>query len=80
MQHEVDTRRDAGARQALAVLDDTTVAKRYPTLRLQVFLGIFIGYAGYYLVRNNVPLVATILRDEEGFTTLGLGLLMSTPA
>ncbi|MGV0109465.1 MFS transporter [Arthrobacter sp. CP30] len=56
-------------------LDDTTVAKRYPKLRLQVFLGIFIGYAGYYLVRNNVPLVATILRDEEGFTTLGLGII-----
>ncbi|MBP2457079.1 OPA family glycerol-3-phosphate transporter-like MFS transporter [Clavibacter michiganensis] len=56
-------------------LDDATVARRYPRLRLQVFLGIFIGYAAYYLIRNNVPLVATILRDENGFSALGLGIL-----
>ncbi len=29
-------------------IDDT-----YKRLRLQVFLGIFIGYAGYYLLRKN---------------------------
>ena len=29
------------------------VDKEYKKLRLQVFLGIFIGYAGYYLVRKN---------------------------
>ena len=28
----------------------------YKKLRLQVFLGIFIGYAGYYLVRKNFTL------------------------
>lgn len=28
------------------------VDKEYKKLRLQVFLGIFIGYAGYYLVRK----------------------------
>ena len=56
-------------------LDDATVARKYPRLRLQVFLGIFIGYAAYYLIRNNVPLVATILRDENGFSTFGLGVI-----
>ena len=25
----------------------------YKSLRWQVFLGIFIGYAGYYIVRKN---------------------------
>lgn len=56
-------------------LDDATVARRYPRLRLQVFLGIFIGYAAYYLIRNNVPLVSTILKDENGFSTVGLGVI-----
>jgi len=56
-------------------LDDATVARRYPRLRLQVFVGIFIGYAAYYLIRNNVPLVSTILRDENGFSTVGLGVI-----
>ncbi|HDM2501212.1 TPA: glycerol-3-phosphate transporter, partial [Staphylococcus aureus] len=32
-------------------IDDT-----YKRLRLQVFLGIFIGYAGYYLLRKNFSL------------------------
>jgi len=56
-------------------LDAATVARRYPRLRLQVFIGIFVGYAGYYLIRNNVPLVSTILRDENGFSALGLGVI-----
>ena len=28
----------------------------YKRLRIQVFVGIFIGYAAYYLVRNNLAL------------------------
>lgn len=33
-------------------LPEMQVNARYYFLRLQVFLGIFIGYAGYYLVRK----------------------------
>ena len=55
--------------------DPETVRHRYPRLRTQVFLGIFIGYAAYYLIRNNVPLVASILEAEYGFSTFGLGLI-----
>jgi OPA family glycerol-3-phosphate transporter-like MFS transporter len=51
------------------------VQQRYPRLRTQVFLGIFIGYAGFYLIRNNIPLIATILKDENGISTVGLGIL-----
>jgi OPA family glycerol-3-phosphate transporter-like MFS transporter len=51
------------------------VAKLYPRLRMQVFIGIFVGYAGYYLIRNNVPLVATLLRDENGISAVGLGII-----
>jgi OPA family glycerol-3-phosphate transporter-like MFS transporter len=56
-------------------LADEVVRKLYPRLRMQVFLGIFIGYAGYYLIRNNVPLVATLLRDENGISAIGLGII-----
>ncbi len=56
-------------------LPDDEVARRYPRLRVQVFAGIFIGYAAYYLIRNNVPLVATLLRDEQGFSAVGLGII-----
>jgi OPA family glycerol-3-phosphate transporter-like MFS transporter len=58
-----------------ARLNAHEVAHKYPRLRLQVFIGIFVGYAGYYLIRNNVPLVATILRDEHGFSAIGLGII-----
>ncbi|QHC66218.1 MFS transporter [Rathayibacter sp. VKM Ac-2759] len=51
------------------------IARLYPRLRRQVFVAIFLGYAGYYLVRNNVPLVATLLQEEQGFSTVDLGLL-----
>ena len=31
-------------------------------------MGIFIGYATFYLIRNNVPLVTPILTKELGFS------------
>ena len=40
---------------------DEEVARLYPRLRAQVFLGIFLGYAGFYLIRNNVSIVSQIL-------------------
>ena len=44
----------------------------YKKLRLQVFLGIFIGYAGYYLVRKNFTLAMPYLQ-ELGFDKGDLG-------
>jgi MFS transporter, OPA family, glycerol-3-phosphate transporter len=48
----------------------------YKRLRLQVFLGIFLGYAGYYLVRKNFSLVMPDLVDQ-GFSKGELGLALS---
>ncbi|EUJ40178.1 glycerol-3-phosphate transporter [Brochothrix campestris] len=48
----------------------------YRRLRLQVFIGIFIGYAGYYLLRKNFSLAIPGLM-EEGFTKGQLGLALS---
>ena len=51
----------------------------YKKLRLQVFLGIFIGYAGYYLVRKNFTLAMPYLQ-ELGFDKGDLGVALSANA
>ena len=48
----------------------------YKRLRFQVFMGIFIGYAGYYLVRKNFSLAMPYL-VEEGYSKTDLGLALS---
>ena len=48
----------------------------YSKMRWQVFFGIFIGYAGYYLVRKNFALAMPDL-IKEGFTKLELGFALS---
>jgi len=57
-------------------VDDDEVDPNYNKLRLQVFLGIFIGYAGYYLVRKNFSLAIPSL-VEEGFSRTELGFALS---
>lgn len=57
-------------------LSEEKVDSEYKKLRLQVFLGIFIGYAGYYLIRKNFSLAIPYL-TEEGFTKGELGLALS---
>jgi len=48
----------------------------YRRHRLQVFLGIFLGYAGYYLVRKNFTLAMPYL-VEQGYSKADLGLALS---
>ncbi len=48
----------------------------YKKMRWQVFIGIFVGYAGYYLIRKNFTLVIPNLL-EEGFTKTELGFALS---
>lgn len=48
----------------------------YKRLRLKVFLGIFLGYAGYYLVRKNFSLVMPDL-IALGYSKGELGLALS---
>ncbi|QBQ41977.1 glycerol-3-phosphate transporter [Sphingobacterium psychroaquaticum] len=49
----------------------------YKKLRLQVFLGIFIGYAAYYFVRKNFSFSIKDLQDNLGYTKAQLGFAMS---
>jgi OPA family glycerol-3-phosphate transporter-like MFS transporter len=53
------------------------IEKEYKQLRWQIFLGIFIGYAGYYLVRKNFTLAMPFLIEEQGFSKGQLGIALS---
>ena len=57
-----------------APLSPERVDPTYRRLRWQVFAGIFVGYAGYYLVRNNLALaIPDLLRQHPEYTKAGLG-------
>src|SRR5262249_510563 len=50
----------------------------YRRLRREVFVGIFIGYAGYYLVRNNLALaIPDLLRVNPAYSKAGLGAALT---
>ncbi|MDE6858186.1 MAG: glycerol-3-phosphate transporter, partial [Alistipes sp.] len=55
------------------------VDETYKRLRMQVFIGIFVGYAGYYLVRKNFTLAMPYL-VELGFDKGDLGIALSANA
>lgn len=57
-------------------IDDHLIDSEYKKHRLRVFLGIFIGYAAYYLVRKNFSLIMPDL-IEEGYTKSQLGWVLS---
>jgi MFS transporter, OPA family, glycerol-3-phosphate transporter len=63
----------AAHRQALP---GEKIDPEYKKLRLQVFLGIFIGYAGYYLVRKNFSMVMPDL-IAQGYSKAQLGVALS---
>jgi len=53
----------------------------YKRLRAQVFIGIFVGYAAYYLVRNNLALaIPDILREYPQRSKAELGTALTALA
>jgi len=61
---------------AKPIIPEEKIDGTYRRLRLQVFMGIFVGYAGYYLVRKNFALAMPDL-IEQGFTKGQLGFAFS---
>ena len=61
--------------QTSTIADDQRDAV-YKKYRWQVFMGIFVGYAGYYLVRKNFTLAMPDLIDQ-GYTKAELGFALS---
>lgn len=51
------------------------VNRLYPRLRFQVFMGIFFGYAGFYLIRNNISAIAPLLMNDTGIDKIGIGII-----
>src|SRR5215216_3021041 len=49
-------------------LSDTEVARVYPGYRWRALEATFLGYAFFYLVRNNVPVVTKELDVALGYT------------
>ncbi len=58
------------------LLPVTQVDAHYKKLRWQVFAGIFIGYAGYYLVRKNFSMAMPDL-VAQGYSKAELGIALS---
>ena len=58
------------------LIDIEKIDKLYQSQRLKVFIGIFIGYAAYYLVRKNFTLAMPYFL-ELGFDKAELGLAFS---
>lgn len=53
------------------------IDSEYKKMRLKVFLGIYLGYASYYLVRKNLSLAAPGMIEEGLIDKAGAGLAMS---
>lgn len=58
------------------LLPMSRIDPEYKKQRIKVFLGIFLGYAGYYLVRKNFSLAMPDLIDQ-GYTKAQLGFALS---
>lgn len=64
------------------MIPEDKVASEYKRMRLKVFLGAFLGYAGYYLVRKNLAIaIPGMIQPVEsgglGYTKLELGIALS---
>ncbi|HRK34910.1 MAG TPA: MFS transporter [Candidatus Hydrogenedentes bacterium] len=61
-------------------LPDDEVRRIYPRLRWQILESTFIGYAVYYLVRNNVGVVAKDMKETLGYNDTDLGNILAATA
>ncbi len=60
------------------LLPASKIDHEYTVQRARVFAGIFIGYAAYYLVRNNLALaIPDILRDHPEYSKAQLGTALT---
>lgn len=64
------------------LIDEKKIDSVYKSMRFKVFLGAFLGYAGYYLVRKNLSLampgmIQSVEDGGLGYTKLQLGIALS---
>lgn len=58
-------------------LPEEVIDKTYKAMRLKVFLGAFIGYAAYYLVRKNLSLAGSGMIADGLIDKAGIGIAAS---
>ena len=63
--------------QPKPLLPKEKVDKVYRSMRLKVFMGAFLGYAGYYLVRKNLSLASADMIAEGLIDKQGVGIAAS---
>lgn len=61
-------------------LPEDEVKRKYPKIRWQILEATFIGYATYYLVRNNLPVVASEVSGALGYSKDALGNIFAATA
>ena len=59
------------------LLPEEQIDSTYRKYRWQIFIGIFVGYAAYYLVRKNFSLAMPFLIEEQGYSKGQLGIALS---
>ena len=63
---------------ALPAESVASISAEYRQRRRRVFVGIFTGYAAYYLVRNNLALaIPDILKEHPQYTNAQLGMALT---
>ena len=62
---------------AKPLLPKEKINKVYSSMRLKVFMGAFMGYAGYYLVRKNLSLAAPDMINQGLIDKGKVGIAMS---
>lgn len=63
--------------QAKPLLPKEKIDKVYKSMRFKVFMGSFLGYAAYYLVRKNLSLAAPGMIEDGLVDKAGVGIAMS---
>jgi OPA family glycerol-3-phosphate transporter-like MFS transporter len=61
-------------------LPDEKIKRIYPRLRWQIMESTFIGYAIFYLVRNNLPVVSKEIGQSLGYSKGQIGDLLAITA
>ena len=64
----------------IARLPDAEVQRLYPRFRWQILESTFIGYATFYFVRNNLPVVSKEMGQALGYSKGQIGDLLALTA
>ena len=73
-------RRFFGPAPPIERLPDSEVKRLYPRYRWRIMESTFLGYAGFYLVRNNFSVVAKDIEGALGYDHSTIGSILAITA